>query len=302
MIAVARLADRSPTAAAAVAASLLLAAFVLVPFVGVLMVVPVTLSAATVAFVVLRRGERAASRAGLICFAMLLAVSLVAFRSALAIPLAALSSWLPPIAAAVVLARTASLALATLSALGLGMLAVAGFALVTGDPVAWWTAEIERVLGALGEAGQTGLDADAIAAAAAPAAFWMTGALGASIALSALVALFVARHWQAVIEKPGGFAAEFRALALGDAAALVTVALIAAAAVLGGPLLTGLAVVAATGFVLQGLAIVHALVARHGLPAFWLWAIYALLVMVPYLWPLLLALGLLDERVPLRRA
>ena len=302
MIAVARLADRSPTTAAAVAASLLLAAFVLFPVIGVFMVVPVTLSAATVAFVILRRGERAATRAGLICFAMLLGVSLVMLRSAVAIPAAALSSWLPPIAAAVVLGRTSSLALATLSALALGMLAVIGFALLTGDPVAWWSAEIERLLGALAESGQAGLDADAIGATLAPVALWMTGALGASIALSALAALFVARYWQAALEKPGGFGAEFRALSLGDLAALVTVALVAAAAALGGPVLIGLAVVASAGFALQGLAIVHALVARHGLPAFWLYAIYALLVMVPYLWPLLLALGLLDTRVPLRRA
>ena len=302
MIAIARLADRSPTAAAAVAASLLLAAFALFPVIGVLMVVPVTLSAATVAFVILRRGDRAAMRVGLICFAMLLGVSLVMLRSALAIPIAALSSWLPPVAAALVLARTASLPLATLAALVLGMVAVVAFALATGDPVAWWTAEIERMLGALAETGQTGLDVEAVSAAIGPVAYWMTGAVGVSITVSALLALFIARHWQAVIENPGGFGREFRALSLGNAAALATLALVAAAAILGGTVLTGLAIVACSGFVLQGLAVLHALVAQRGLPAFWLWAIYALLVMVPYLWPLLLALGLLDNRVPLRRA
>ena len=305
MIAIARLADRSPTSAAAVAASLLLAAFVLFPFIGVFMVVPVTLSAATVAFVILRRGERAALRAGGICLVMLLAVSAIMLRSLLAIPLAALSSWLPPVIIALVLARTSSLPLATLAAVALGMLAVLAFTLATGDPVAWWTTEIERMLGALrdsGQAGQAGVDVDAVATALGPIATWMTGALGASIALSALVALFVARHWQAALVNPGGFGTEFRALSLGSAAALGTLALIAAAAVLGGPLLVGLAVVACAGFVLQGLAILHALVAKRSLPVFWLYAIYALLVMVPYLWPLLLALGLLDNRVPLRRA
>ena len=302
MIAIARLADRSPTSAAAVAASLLLAAFVLFPVVGVFMVVPVTLSAATVAFVILRRGERAALRAGLICFVMLLAVSAIMLRSALAIPVAALSSWLPPVAVALVLARTSSLALATLAAVALGMLAVLAFTLVTGDPAAWWRTEIERMLGALTDAGRAGgVDVAAATEAIAPIAFWLTGALGASIALSALVALFIARHWQAVLVNPGGFATEFRALSLGRGAALGTLALVAAAATLGGPLLVGLAIVACFGFVLQGLAILHALVARHALPAFWLYAIYALLVMVPYLWPLLLALGLLDNRVPLRR-
>ena len=161
------------------------------------------------------------------------------------------------------------------------------------------------MLGALrdaGQADQAGVDVDAVATALGPIATWMTGALGASIALSALVALFVARYWQAALVNPGGFGVEFRALSLGSAAALATLALIAAAAVLGGPLPVGLAVVACAGFVLQGLAILHALVAKRSLPAFWLYAIYALLVMVPYLWPLLLALGLLDNRVPLRRA
>ncbi len=305
MIGIARLADRSPTAAAAVAASLLLAAFVLFPVIGAFMVVPVTLSAATVAFVILRRGERAALRAGGICLIMLLAVSTIMLRSAVAIPVVALSSWLPPVAVAVVLARTSSLPLAVLSALGVGMLAVVGFALVTGDPVAWWTDEIDRLLGALaevGDAAQQGLDVEGLRAAVRPLAFWLTGALGVSVAVSALIALFIARHWQAKLVNPGGFGEEFRSLALGNVAALGTVVLIGLAAAFGGPLWTGLACVAAAGFVLQGLAIVHALLARHTLPALWLFGIYALLVMVPYLWLLLLALGLLDNRVPLRRS
>ena len=302
MNAIARLADRSPTAAAVVAASLLLAAFVLFPFIGVLMVVPVTLSAATVAFVILRRGDRAAMRVGLICFAMLLGVSLVMLRSAFAIPVAALSAWLPPVAAALVLGRTGSLALAVLAAVVLGMVAVLAFALATGDPVAWWSAEIGRMLDALAEAGQAGLETEVVAEAVPAVAFWMTGAVGVSIATSALLALFVARHWQATIENPGGFGREFRALSLGSVAALIALGLVAAAALIGGAVLTGLAIVACSGFVLQGLAVVHALVEKHSLPAFWLWAVYALLVVVPYLWPLPLALGLLDNRVPLRRA
>lgn len=302
MIGLARIADRSPTAAAAVASSLLLAAFALFPVIGAFMVVPVTLSAATVAFVILRRGERAALRAGGICLVMLLAVSLVMLRSALAMPVAALSSWLPPVATAIVLARTSSLALAVLAALAAGMLAVLVFALVTGDPQAWWTAEIGRMLEALRAGGQADVDVDSITGLVTSLSYWLTGALGTSVALSALLALFIARHWQAVMVNPGGFATEFRALSLGNPAALGTVALIGLAAAFGGPSWTGLAIVAATGFVLQGLAIVHSLMARHGIPSLWLFGIYALLVMVPYLWLLLVALGLLDNRVPLRRS
>ena len=185
------------------------------------------------------------------------------------------------------------------------MLAVIAFTLLSGDPVAWWTAEIERMLEALreaGQAGQAGIDVDAVSTAVAPVAHWMTGMLGVAITVSALLSLFIARYWQAAIEKPGGFGREFRALSLGNVAALATLALIAAAALLGGSLLTGLALVACSGFVLQGLAILHSLVASRGVPGLWLYAIYALLVMVPYLWPLLLALGLLDNRVPLRRS
>lgn len=300
MIGLARLADRGPNAAAAVAAGLLVVAFLLFPLIGVFMVVPITLSSAVVAFVILRRGGRAALGAGLICLLMLVAVSTIVLRSALAIPVAASFSWLPAILAALVLVRTSNLGLTVIATMLAGVLGIVGLKIVTGDPTEWWIGEVDRMLVALQASGQLALDTDAIDAVARPLAFWMTGGIGVSVLVTALAALFIARHWQAKLVNPGGFQSEFHALALGRNAALVTVVLVAVAAVAGGPVWSGIAMVAASGFLVQGLAVLHSLVQRRGLNVAWLAGVYLLLA-IPQTWLMLAALGLVDNWIPLRR-
>lgn len=301
MIAIARLADRGPTAAAGVAAALQLGGLLSFPVIGAFMVVPVTLSAAVVAFVILRRGEAAAVRAGGICFAILVVVSLLMLRSAVAIPIAALFSWLPAIAAAAVLRRTSSLAWALLAVSAIGAASVVLLALVTGDPEAFWAGEITRMMSLLAEQGNIAVDAEQIAPAAATLAFWMTGMAGLSLFTTAVAALFIARHWQAALMNPGGFKAEFHALALGWPAAVVALLALLVAGVFQGPVSAAIAMVIGACFVLQGLAVVHALVAKRGLSSFWLVGVYALLF-IPQTWLLLAALGLIDNQIAFRRA
>jgi len=286
--------------AAAVAAALQLGGLLSFPVIGAFMVVPITLSAAVVAFVILRRGESAAFQVGGVCLAILVVVSLMMLRSALAIPVAALFSWLPAIAAAMVLRRSSSLALALLTVSAIGVASVVLLALATGDPQGFWRDEIGRMMNLLIEQGGLQIDPTQIEPATAALAFWMTGMAGLSLFFTALCALFIARHWQANLMNPGGFRAEFHALSLGKPAVLAAIASLVAAAVLSGPVSTAVAMVIGAAFMVQGLAVVHALLAKRSMSGFWLFGVYALLI-IPQTWLLLAALGLIDNHIVLRR-
>ena len=122
--------------------------------------------------------------------------------------------------------------------------------------------------------------------------------------------LFLARGWQAGLYNPGGFGAEFRALRLGRRFALAT-ALIGAVAAL--PIRGAVVTIAADAllalllvYLLQGLALVHALVhtrvvrppARRG----WLGAVYVVLLFAaPNIVPLLAMMGWVDAWVDMRK-
>lgn len=301
MIVIARQADRSPAVAAAMASALQVLALVSLPVIGVLAVIPATLSGAVVAYVILRRGAAAVSRVLFFAFVGLAVVSILISGSALSLPLMAVVSWLPVAIAAVVLARSSSLAVSLLATAASSIAGVLVFALFVGDVAAFWQPIIDGMLGEL--VNQRGVDVGAaeITAASAQGAAWMTGAAGVSFAASAIVQLFIARHWQAVQINPGGFRAEFHTLSFGKTAALLALSVIAAAAVLGAPSLRAIAMIAGSVFTLQGLAVIHTLLASRGMAAGWLIGVYGLLI-VPQTWLLLAALGLLDNYVPLRRS
>jgi hypothetical protein len=300
MIVIARQADRSPAVAAAIASALQILALVSLPVVGVLAVIPATLSGSVVAYVILRRGIAASGRVLVFAFVGLAIVSIVISGSALSVPLMAVFSWVPVVIAAAALVQTSSLVISVLATTATAIVGVLIFALFVGDVAAWWQPMLDNMLAEL--LSQRDVDADAaeISAASAQGAAWMTGAAGVSFAASAIVQLFIARHWQAVNVNPGGFRTEFHALSFGKTAALGALAMIAAAAVLGAPSLRAIAMIAGAAFSLQGLAVLHALIASRGLAAGWLIGIYALLI-IPQTWLLLAALGLLDNYVPLRR-
>ncbi len=300
MIFIARLADRSPSVAAAIASALQVIALMTLPYFGVLAVVPATLSGAVIAYVILRRGSSAVTRVLAFAFAGLALLSIAMVGSAVSLPLMAVVSWVPVGIAAVALARSASLAVAIISNVLLAMLGVLVFAAVVGDVAAWWQPMLDSALGDM--INQRGVDVEAleISAASARGADWMTGAVGVSFVMSAVLQLFIARHWQAVQVNPGGFRGDFHNLRFGRTAALVTLALIAGAAVFMLPALRAVAMIAGAAFALQGLSVLHSLIASRGLSVGWLVGVYTLLI-IPQTWLLLAALGLLDNYVSLRR-
>lgn len=316
MIALARIADRGPMTAAALAAGLLLAALWipallvaggaggLVLFASLFSMACLIASAAVVAFVALRHGELSALQVAGGCLLLMVVVSLALYGTAIHIPLIAIVFWLPAIIAAFVLARSVNLGHAVLAIVACGAVAVIVLSLATGDTTAFWQSQF-------GDVGSVATMPDAAGTAPilseeqreeliASMANIMTGAMGISVMTIALGALFLARSWQAGLVNPGGFQKEFHALSLGRNAAFFCVLIIGLSMLMGGTVPSAIAMVVIFAFFIQGLAVAHALVKQRGMHRFWLHGIYVLLLL-PHTLLLLAALGLADNMFSLRR-
>ncbi|MBI6941680.1 hypothetical protein JET76_10055 [Pseudomonas putida] len=118
--------------------------------------------------------------------------------------------------------------------------------------------------------------------------------------LFSVLALMLARYWQAALYNPGGFGREFRELKLPRAVMLVLVA----AMVLGpfiGPQFIVLASASSLVLVLAGIALMHGLVAQGRLAGFWLVGMYVTLPLIMQLiYPLLVVLAIVDSLIDFR--
>lgn len=211
-----------------------------------------------------------------------------------------LGLWLPVMVTAYSLRRTVRLERSLLLAGLFGAILVLGVHAAVPDPVAWWQGLLQRMVAdAPPEQGV------ALKQVMAQVARLMTGVLGAAVSFGIVASLLLARWWQAILYNPGGFRTEFHGLRLGKVFGAVTILLLilSALAVPGVPVLRDLVPLLVLLQLLQGLAVVHALVAGAGANSAWLVAIYVLLAlpMVTTQAALTLALvGLVDNWMDFR--
>lgn len=190
--------------------------------------------------------------------------------------LLALGLWLPVMVAAYSLRRTVRLERSLLLAGLFGVIVVIGVHAAVPDPVAWWHKMLERMV-----ADAPPEQSAALRQVMGRIAHMMTGMFAAAITFGIVISLFLARWWQAILYNPGGFRQEFHALRLGKAfgIATVAVAVVALAALPGAGLLRDVLPLLVLLQLLQGLAVVHGLVADAGANRAWLVAVYVLLVL-----------------------
>ena len=105
-------------------------------------------------------------------------------------------------------------------------------------------------------------------------------------------ALLLGRWWQSLLFNRGGFGPEFQALRLGQALALFTLALFGLTVVSGWAPLANIVLVLGVLYTVQGIALVHALLAKLQLSSAWLILFYLLLI--PLLSQVVMALGIVD--------
>lgn len=280
---------RSRSAAALVAAASAVLFWLFPPF--------LIASAAVIALVTLRRG--AVEGASIMALAGVGATGLTWLALGAPWPLlrVLLPCWLPLWLLALVLRSTVSLSRTLQTAALLGLLGVAGFYLVLGDPAVWWgdiLVRVRRELVGLSSSGQAADQAtlDQLLELFEGWAPYLPGqAVGAALLVVAL-ALLLGRWWQALLFNPGGFRPEFQELRLGRPMAALTLALFGAAILSGWPPLTNAALVLGTLYTVQGIALVHAVLFKLQLSPAWLLLFYLLLI--PLLSQVVMALGVAD--------
>lgn len=285
---------RSPSTAALVAAiSALLSMWV--PLFGIV-------AAAVVGLVTLRAGARAGMRVILIATLGAGAAFTLAMQSApWQMLIVAVLSWVPLWLLALALRISRSLALSFELTLGTLALVLVLIHVLLGDPAVHWL-ELLEVMRESVLPSELANSAEA-GAILAQLARWMSAVLAAALLVQFLLALLLARWWQALLYNPGGFGEEFRALRLHRSVALITlvVGVIALTLMPQIGLHTDLLLVLGVAFAFQGLAVAHGLRALERVGRGWLVLTYVFLVVLLPQTALLLAItGWLDVWVDFR--
>lgn len=210
--------------------------------------------------------------------------------------------WLPVWLLSVILRQTISLSYVITVTCGLGLLLTLAAHLIIGDPVIWWQQVLDQLLATMS---QLGGSSDELIAASEQLARLMTAIVVVALVLNILFSLFVGRWWQALLYNPGGFKQEFHQLRLPKALALITIVvmLISMFAQQAAGMLAGnLMIVLVFFYLLQGLAIIHSVVAERELSVGWLVGLYLLmLIALPQIAALLMLLGVSDAWLDVRK-
>lgn len=217
----------------------------------------------------------------------------------------ALAVWSPAWLVAQWLRQRQSLPQALLLAGLVGLLGIVVMFLLLGDPAQWWGNYFEQqVLPGLKQAGVEFQDEAALRTMMQEAARFMTGAMMASLVLSAIIGVLAGRYWQALLFETGD-PREFHQLRLGTLAAGVALVIVALAQFvdgLAGQWLANAAMVVMTVFLFQGLAVGHQLASRSANAQVWLVALYIVVFFtMPYGVIVIAMLGMLDNWIELRR-
>jgi len=212
--------------------------------------------------------------------------------------------WLPVLVTAKTLRDSRSMSAALAAATAVSALVVIGFHVAVGDVETWWRDLMQQLLVPLLEQAHTGLAAEDLTRLVDTLAKVMTGVLGATVLYTAMTNLIIGRWLQAIVFNPGGFRAEFQALHLGRWMAGIALALLALGNFTGGAVSrTALDLLFLLGAVysLQGLSLVHAVVAATGAHVAWLAGMYALMLFaLPQMALVLSAAGFVDSLMNFR--
>jgi hypothetical protein len=128
----------------------------------------------------------------------------------------------------------------------------------------------------------------------------LLGVIVASYLGTVLTSLAISRWWQSMLYNPGGFRVEFHNLRLPPLFAAVGLIVLVLANSLPGEMVRWLPVLV-TPFMMASIALIHGIVAKRGLRRSWLIAFYAVMFIAgPYLIALLIMLAVADSFIDIR--
>ncbi len=259
------------------------------------------LSGGAVALVTLRLGPLSGFSVILISGVVISLLAMIAMGSLLPGIVFMAMIWLPVWALSVQLRQSGSLNYVIAITCGIGLLLTLVAHLLLGDPVVWWQQVLEPLLATMGD----------VAGGVEMAAFTeqlsrlMTAIVVVALTLNILFGLFIGRWWQSQLYNPGGFKLEFHQLRLPKALAWITLVVMSVSmfAQQGAGMLAGnLMIVLVFFYLLQGVAIIHGVVAERKMSVGWLIGLYFLMVFaLPQVAALLMLLGLGDTWLDIRR-
>ena len=263
------------------------------------------LSGAVIALVTLRKGPQSGAMVMIGCTAFIGALAYFSFGNATAGLVFLGLLWLPLWILGWVLRETRALALATAVAGVLGMLAVVLMYAFVGDISNWWYQVLLEMFKPAMEQGGVLADPAEVEVILAELSKVMTGVAAAGLVLNTILCLYLARFWQALLFNPGGFREEFHGLRLGKGLAMLSLAFIAMSLLSLGAVshMAGeIVIVILSLYILQGLALLHAVVAQREMHVAWLVVTYLLMLFVlPQLTVLVALIGLVDTWADFRR-
>jgi hypothetical protein len=182
--------------------------------------------------------------------------------------------FLAPFGLAVLVRETQSLNLAFQCAvLGIGVLLGVVYAALQ-NPAGFWEPLLREAVRPLTQKGLV-TDVDAVITSMTHSMWGMCAAL---FLLTLLGALFLGRWWQSLLEEPGGFGREFRALRLGQILGVISMLVVLVAILKDIEVVDALGWVAVTALAFQGLAAAHRLKQSGRLSRGTLVAMYILLI------------------------
>ncbi|MDH5735393.1 MAG: DUF2232 domain-containing protein [Gammaproteobacteria bacterium] len=294
MLALARFIMAGPNQAALVAAVTALLAIILPPLAW--------LSGGVISLVTLHLGERKGIQ--IMAYASLgtAALSWLVFSTPLVAMVMILLLWLPVWLVSWVLKRSVSLSLALQLITGLGVLLVLVLQLVYPQLMLEQGAVLKAAIEQMMADQSSSADKAELNRAVDMALRWFPGIMASGLLFGVVFSLLLGRGWQAALYNPGGLAREFNQLRLGRILSVTGLLLLVIAGVTSSDLVTMLVLVVLSIYLIQGLALVHGIIASKGINKAWLMGFYIMMFLLPHLVLMPLAVfGLTDTWIDFRK-
>ena len=264
-----------------------------------LMLPPVSyLASGIIALCTLRAGPKEGITVLLIATSVFALAAMLLMNQPLLAGVFLMSNWLPVYGISLMLGYTRSLSMSLLVTTGIGILLVVGTYIVLPSPAEWWLQMMMPMVEMLEAQPGWKLSQTETQSFVSALSRVMTGLLVAGLFANIVLGLLLGRAWQAELYSPESFAKEFQQLRLGKVAATVMAVTTVTALLVSSsvPLLQDFIPILIVLFVVQGLAVTHAIVRLQQRHKAWLIVMYILLLIMTSQMAVLLALiGVLEQ-------
>jgi len=289
MIGIARHALKSPFHAFTVV-GLLAVLSLIIPFVSLL-------SGAIVSLLILTQGFKAGVRVVALTVLGLSVMTWVSAGTPFVGLMIGIVQWLPMIVLAEVLRRTQSFSLVIIVSMVLGSVAVLLQFYLWPELDQFWRGMIEEMF-------YQSEQGDAYAAmqpAIEQIVHWMVLIFVAAMASTYVSTLMIGRWFQAKLVKSDGYKKEFYEIKLGKSSAVISTLIIVASSFAGLDWLMAVAIVLASGFLFQGLAVIHERMNRSAKKGLLNGIFYFLLFVFPQAVAITAGVGIIDNWLNFRK-